>query len=555
MDLQAEIWRWTPETDTWERVYQAPKDVEIQGTDPVKYTARDIGYRGMTVFKEADGTEALYAAGVTTRATNDGKGFAGWVPAPRILRSTDGVNFEALPHDPGTFLGDNLLAGFRTFLTYKHKLYVVGSVGQLGQGILLEAEHPEEGNNAFRQVSPDGMAIFEIETYNGFLWAGTGSQPLGHYIPHPFALLKTNATGAPPYAFTPVIPEDGHRKSPAVISMHEFKGRLFVGTDREVFRVNPDDSWDMVVGAPWLTGSGRKLEPFSGFGLGFDSWFFNIHMWRMGSHDGTLYISTHDQTTKWRIAGIGPLVKDRMGCDLYASTDGWHFSMVTRKGFGDIFNNGLRNFVSTPSNGFFIGTANLKGTWIYQGVRNPSLVDTPERLEVESGLKSAVLSWAGSPSAVRFHVYRDSGFTDPREIGVTKTPADRVFVDKKIVPFKVYHYYVVAEDKDGNLSDPSNMVRIPFKGPVPSFKSLRASLKGLQAPAVFSEQLSIAQAEVVLGNYTKALAALEIMRVKAQNPLVLKPWQGDDLDVLLVKFIRRVNLAQAGALSPLKLML
>src|SRR5215217_9680846 len=98
LDLRAEIWRYTPETQQWERVFQAP---EIPIPDrPGKFTSRDIGFRDMTVFREPDGTEALYVAGVTAREYIPG------LPPPRILRTTDGSTFEPVPQDPGTVLGD-----------------------------------------------------------------------------------------------------------------------------------------------------------------------------------------------------------------------------------------------------------------------------------------------------------------------------------------------------------------------------------------------------------------------------------------------------------------
>ena len=161
-------------------------------------------------------------------------------------------------------------------------------------------------------VSPPGQTFFEIETYNGFLWAGTGVQP--HNDPTPFSLLKTDATGDP-YTFTTVIPPGAYKTSkpsPAVISLQVFAScplqpcanpvnRLYVGTDRELLRVNPDDTWDLVVGSARKTPDGRQLRPLSGFDFGFDN-FFNIHMWRMGVYPlapGTvpwLYVGTHDQS-------------------------------------------------------------------------------------------------------------------------------------------------------------------------------------------------------------------------------------------------------------------
>lgn len=565
LPLQAEIWRWTPETNLWERIYQSPNDVPIPGTS--KLTARDIGFRGMLVFKEADGAEALYVSGDSTRGGPDGTGFDGVVPPPRILRSVDGVHFDPVPFDPDQVLGSAIVSGYRTLKAYDGKLYVVGSLGQLGHGILLEAAHPELG--AFRQVSgnrPDGkpLTFFEIETYNGFLWGGTGVNPQNDSTP--FSLLKTDATGDPPYKFTTVIPNGAYRRrpSPAVISMQVFGGRLFVGTDREVLRVNPDDTWDVVVGDPRTTPDGRKLEPLSGLPNGFDN-FFNIHMWRMGTYAPPgqlpipwLYVGTHDQSTKWRnLIGLGKLLQPGLGFDLYATSDGWHYSAVTANGFGDKFNTGLRNFAVTPY-GLFFGAANhFYGEQIYLGRNAANPVGTPRNLEAESAFKVAGLVWEGAPTAVKFHVFRSSLFGAPAEIGSTDatSPTGRAYVDT-IRPFASYHYYVVAEDANGNMSEPSNVVRVPFRGPVPTFKLLEDQLARWNAPASVTGPLAEAKAAVQAADWATALARLQAIGVLITPPSQPMPfaYQSQDLGVLLTKFTKRVLLAQAGLLPARRLM-
>jgi hypothetical protein len=605
LDLMAEIWRWTPDAvnpigqpGTWDRVYPGavrppagtdPNDVPIQGTNPQKYTARDIGYRGMLVFTEADGTEALYVAGDSTRGGPkegfDGPvGFDGQVPPPRILRSTDGVTFEALPQTPGTLLGDTEASGFRSLVSLNHKLYVVATVGQLGHGAIYEAEHPElqgrDGYDAFRLISPPGMTFFEIEVYNGFLWAGTGVNP--HNSDTPFSLLKTNATGELPYTFTTVIPEGAYGKKPsaAVISLAAFRtkadllanrpGRLYVGTDKEVLRVNPDDSWDLVVGPPRKAPDGRKLDPISGFVTGWDN-FFNIHMWRMGSYPAPpftaqsvpwLYIGTNDQSTKWRNlkGGLGAMLKPNMGFDLYATSDGWHYSAVSRDGFGDLFNSGMRTFTPTPY-GLFMGTSNhFYGTRIYRGANVPNPVATPQRLEVESSLKIAGLTWEGgcpTATATTFHVYRSTGFSKPAEIASIPgtSAAGCGHLDTTLKPFTVYHYYVVAET-DGKFSEPSNTVRAPFKGPVPTFQSLETLLASWSAPTTLTDPLASAKGLIAAAElpndyqkYTDAINALKGMAgLLATQPPLVPAYRNEDVGVLLTKFIRRVVLAQAGLL-------
>src|SRR5262249_9125175 len=86
LDLRAEIWCYTPGTGNWARVFQSPNDVPIPNAAG-KFVARDIGFRGMVVFREQDGTEALYVMGVTAREYLPG------LPPPRILRTTDGLTF------------------------------------------------------------------------------------------------------------------------------------------------------------------------------------------------------------------------------------------------------------------------------------------------------------------------------------------------------------------------------------------------------------------------------------------------------------------------------
>ena len=583
LPLQAEIWRWTPDPGdptapgTWDRVYQAVNDVLIQGTDPPKYTSRDTGYRGMTVFREADGTEALYVSGVSSRAER-GFGFLGPVPPPQILRSVDGETFRPIPQDPGTFLGDTSVTGFRSLLTYKDRLYVLASVGQLGHGVIFTAKHPERGNNAFWQISPFDpatgmdMTFFEIAVYNGYLWAGTGVQPARHDIP--FSLMKTSGprpgrgrrNRRVPHEFTTVIPSGAFKKrspSAAVISLKEFKGRLYVGTDREVLRVNPDDSWDLVAGTARETPEGRKLEPLSGFDVGFDN-FFNVHMWRMGVHDGCLYIGTHDQSTKWR---NNPLlgtegIKRRMGADIFSTCDGWHYAMVTRDGMGDFFNTGWRNMESTPY-GFFMGSANhFYGTRIYRAQTLAKPVAAPRLVEMERTKHAVLLTWEGSPGAVRYHIWRDTGLNNPLEVGAQEDRVEigatlaptRVYVDPTVQAFRFYRYFVVAEDALGRLSDPSDMARAPSEGHVPTFTSLRALLDGWSAPSVLIDLLEDARRDVRQGDHAAALAKLDALRAAAADPALLPWWRGEDLGILVGKLSRRVLLVKEGRMRPARLM-
>lgn len=147
LSTQAEIWRWSPQTNFWERVYQSPKDVPVTAG---RLVARDVGFRGLSVFREPDGTEALYVGGVSPRFV-----WPETIP-PRLLRSTDGVNFEPVPQDPGTVLGDLTYASLRNQLEFKGRFFILGGPVQ-GSGELLEAVDPSGGNDNFQVVSPPNV--------------------------------------------------------------------------------------------------------------------------------------------------------------------------------------------------------------------------------------------------------------------------------------------------------------------------------------------------------------------------------------------------------------
>lgn len=378
LDLQAEIWRYDPQPKKWKRVYQSPT-VPIPG-HPGKSVAIDIGYRGMGVFQEPDGTEALYVSGVSSRDFNPG------VPAPRILRSVNGDTFSPLPQAPGTTLGDTDAIGYRGIVSYtpqganQPRLYILASAGLLGDGsVILEAQNPAGGNNNFRRVNPAGTNAFELATFNGYLYVG-GADLLNGY-----SILKTNATGSPPYHFTTVIPPGGTGRGSevaAAVSMQEFNGKLYIGANgwfppsllivSELIRVNPDDSWELVVGTPRFTNQGL-IFPASGMGDGFFN-VFNVHFWRMEAHKGVLYLGTNDSSVHFRETPLEPFIQHEFGADLWASQNGTQWVRITRSGFGDPYNFGIRVITSTEP-GLFVGTASVtvdkdtddKGTEIWFG--------------------------------------------------------------------------------------------------------------------------------------------------------------------------------------------
>lgn len=504
LNLQAEIWRYDPNTEEWDRVFQSPNDLPNPQA-PGKFIARDIGFRDMVVFQEPGGQQALYVVGVTAREYTPG------LPPPRILRSTDGITFTPVPQDPGTFLGDLGAVGFRSATSYQGRLYVTASAGLTGEGVILESDDPSQGNDHFRPISPSGLNVFELAVFNNFLYVGVANQDTG------YAVLKTTATGTPPYNFQPIVTGGGGRGKfmLSVVSMHPFKGQLYVGSNgfaqfpisAELIRINPNDSWEVVVGNPRLTPQGFKF-PISGLPDSFGNpW--NIHFWRMQEHNGELYLGTNDASVWFRnIPGLDPFIKDEYGFDLYKTRDGKGWVQLTRNGFGDRFNFGLRTFASTLS-GLFLGTVNyVTGTevWQQRGSRQASRAatsrlqtptqtdDVPETgpLQAISQDGAIILSWQHAPGAVQFRVFRaehslvdasqlpavmlipglsgeltppDGTGPQPSEDFLTVGPfsligttADVSFRDDSVVQGRQYSCYVQAEDSTGQVFEPSNTV-------------------------------------------------------------------------------------------------
>ena len=515
LPLQAEIWRYTPETATWERVFQSPNNARSLRY-PRTLTARDAGFRNLIAFTEPDGTEALYALGITSELIFPNIG------PPRLLRTTDGAHWAPVPQDRGTVLGDlgQGQANLRAAEVYKGRLYMVAG-DLLGAGRLLESAdkdgnptNPKDGNNSFRFVTPPEMEVYELATYHGYLYLGLKTD-------EGYAVVKTDATGTPPYTFTTVVDKGGYAGvllppgdflsntlgpdaaaivdtwasfnltdllnlatllggdsapspdlfvSASVVSMYVYKDSLYAGTHKpaQLLRINPDDSWDVIVGKPRETPAGWKV-PLSGLGSGFDYGSTN-HIHRMGEHQGKLYVSTNDGTgILWdMVVGEEPpfvnafLGLNLRGFDLYVTEDGEQFTLLTLTGFDHPFDNVMRVFASSPF-GLFGGTINgwEQGLRVYVGNAAPAALAAPADLTLEGSGRKPKLSWQPVPQKQLYRVFRTEVLdNDPafRELGTTPEP---FFEDKTVKILRVYHYYVVAEDAAGSRSAPSNLVRWP----------------------------------------------------------------------------------------------
>ena len=387
--MRGEIWRYEPRGGAWTMVYRSPM-IQRGGLKVM----RDVGYRGMTVFRgRSDAREALYVASASGTGT-------------RILRSRDGENFEEVGA-PG--LGDPRLASCRTLLPWRGKLYAtpIGTEGknpnETERPVIFETDDP--AGSVWREAcpagfgDPDNKAIADMCAWNGWLYAGT-LNPTGG-----FQIWKTRGEGKPPYRWIRVLSAGAYRGylNEGTACLRVFGDALYVGTGiagggynryhkigpaaAEVIRVFPDDTWDLVAGAPRATPVGMKL-PISGLGPGLSN-ALNGYIWCMGDHEGWLYIGTYnaaawfpfipveipDQYLKLlKLRDTEEVVRHFGGCHLWRTHDGENLVPVVTDGFGTPYNFGIRQLVSTPY-GLLVGTANpfapevgvkRDGRWTYE---------------------------------------------------------------------------------------------------------------------------------------------------------------------------------------------
>lgn len=507
LPLAGEIWALDPTgaaplTQTnWTEVYQSPytATARISNTNATTMAPRDMAFREISVYTGDVGGPAMYVSGVGM-APIDGP----TMPPPSLLRTSDGTTFQAVPADPGTTLGriNNLLAlpnacCFRTQTSYNGLFYVT-ITGYAGAGSLFVSGQPSSGDNSFRQVTPPAIPVFEMATFNGHLYLGVPS-------PGGYEVMRANCTvpppgqaWCPPSSFTSIVPPGGGLGASGsldVTSMHVFTDtsgvpHLYVGTDgtenhvgAEIIRINPDESWDLIVGDARTLPDGTVKTPLSTLTAGF-GWLFNQHMWRMADYQGVLYVGTLDVSNAFKDTPLGPVLRPYMGFDLWASTDGVSFTPVTLTGFGDYLSFGARTLQATPY-GLFLGSENWdKGLRIWQGsLSSEALRLAARRLRINQlgDHGTIMLSWDAPATAAQFRVYRastrnvrlpaslclahDRPITDASttcdialpeaytQIGATATSP---FIDHAANSDGQYRcYYVVSQDGQGDLSAPS----------------------------------------------------------------------------------------------------
>src|SRR5262249_2885772 len=138
----------------------------------------------------------------------------------------------------------------------------------------------------------------------------------------------------------------------------------------------------------------------------------------------TLFVGTNDfswllKDIKW----LDPLLRSEYGFDIFASTNGWFWSLQTKNGFGHPFDFGARTFASAPT-AAFVGTANhAEGTRVWAILDPP----TPGRSFAEPGDETVTAPGGelnpGTPPAITIPGVPAAACTPRPNIRVTTVPS------------------------------------------------------------------------------------------------------------------------------------
>jgi len=357
---------------------------------------KDLGYRIM-VSCDAGGTQNLYVG-------NFGVG-------GRILYTPDGSDFQQaslLGLDPINDLG------YRSMVCWKGRLWT-SPIGSLAisslsptvtfnitadnafRPVLLANSNPSSSTSPWVPVvnvandpfqgDPGNAGIYAMAVFGDALYLGVINQTTGFQIWKADGSTCDTPPGLCVLVWKKIIVNGGGRPVPAnetadnarIFAFNEFQGYLywsagesglFKFTFAEIGRIDPKDRWDLIVGEPrdpstiaadpnfnCNLGDDALCDPLSGMGIGFGPTPLTSgsanYIWQLEPHDGFFYAGTlerGDQTPQ--------AVR---GFDLWRSSNGTDWSIVSDDGFGNPLNSGVRKLTSSPL-GLFVGTQNSSTT-------------------------------------------------------------------------------------------------------------------------------------------------------------------------------------------------
>lgn len=351
---------------------------------------RDVGFRSMRVFRgRSDKEPAIYAASMSRRGS-------------AIMRSEDGQTFAQVGE---AGLGNADIYSFRG-LTSLGKWLFASSAGTVSdewldrnlapEAVVYVSDDPASGKwmkaSTIGFGDPENAGVYFLCAAHGYIYAGTANPERG------FQLWRTAAQGEPPFEWEPILIDGAgaYNHNYAVTAMVEFKGALYVGSgitglgydtvhdigpaSAELLRVHADGSWDLIAGRMRFTRDGLKV-PLSLRGPGLGD-FFNSVVWNLGTHDGAIYLGTH----QWEAFRSLELNAEQVvgGYQLWGSEDGEDWHLLLQDGHGNPAELGIRTLTSTPF-GLVVGTNNhSKLVKVISRIKRPDL-DFPDGCTVLLG--------------------------------------------------------------------------------------------------------------------------------------------------------------------------
>lgn len=294
-DMCGEIWRY--KNNQWEMVYRSvPVQIINPLTQQIVWTAREFGFREMIVYNGF-----LYA-------TNGAQVVGYSQTGSLMLRSPSG--------NAGTWekvdIGGSTAWDSRCLAVHNGKLYV-GLSTIIGFGDKAEVWSTSDPSNAGSWAmvadltSFGNQAVATLTSFNGFLYAGTVNE-MGYQI------WRSTVANPASNADWQMIVENGAGDMTNLFAgtMKVFNGQLYVGSMSiplptgdtirlpkgfELIRINPDNSWELLIGDPVAqnppTSPPPLRTPSSGWPGGFAN-PLNFYCWSMEEIDGELYLGTFD---------------------------------------------------------------------------------------------------------------------------------------------------------------------------------------------------------------------------------------------------------------------
>jgi hypothetical protein len=409
----------------------------------------------------------------------------------RILYSDDGITFKQAS-TAGLSGGD---LGYRPLVCFKDPggktLLITSPVGAREETfndkasknpIVLATDDPLHGTwrpySPLRFDDPDNFAIFSIGAldtdHDGYgdtaLYAGISNYVSGAQVWKttdcaPFPCVPTWTKIADKGAGRPLT-DDGLVQNGIISHIAEHKGAIFATFSRgagtqttaELVRINPDDSFEIVIGQPRLNidthpipglrctpstidgdGTDNDCPPLSGRGPGFGErdgsykdgtayYFWNMLSYR---YDPVLFPQGDDRLY------IGTLEGDQAGgtpgFDLLATgDDGKTWVRITTDGLGDKDQEGGRVIIASPIGMFVAGanahsgtTTNPGGCDVWLGTCDPSLATPPvsdPRVILKSTMPGQVIF-----DGQRYIAYDDDNYPNPGNGKVTVTLESRSY--------------------------------------------------------------------------------------------------------------------------------